>query len=87
MKDLGLLGRNLDSVVIIDNSAVSFQFQPNNGIECVPFIDDMQDRELIEMIPFLEYLSKKSVGGGEKEVRRRMFDSTLPCGMPRGRRS
>lgn len=62
MKDLGLLGRNLDSVVMIDNSAVSFQFQPKNGIECVPFVDDMQDRELFEMIPFLEYLSKQSVG-------------------------
>lgn len=66
MKDLGLLGRNLDSVVMIDNSAVSFRFQPKNGIECVPFIDDMQDRELFEMIPFLEYLSKQSVGVGRK---------------------
>ena len=64
VKDLGLLGRSLDSVVMIDNSAVSYQFQPMNGIECVPFIDDMSDRELLEMIPFLEYLAKKPVAVG-----------------------
>lgn len=80
MKDLGLLGRSLDSVVMIDNSAVSFQFQPRNGIECVPFIDDMQDRELIEMIPFLEYLSKKSVGE-RRGVDCRMCDSMWRCGI------
>ena len=64
VKDLGLLGRSLDSVVMIDNSAVSYQFQPMNGIECVPFIDDMSDRELAEMTPFLEYLAKKPVDMG-----------------------
>ncbi|KAK8814001.1 hypothetical protein WA538_000354, partial [Blastocystis sp. DL] len=59
VKDLGLLGRDLRSVVIIDNAAVSFKFQPRNGIECTPFIDNMADDELGEMTPFLEYLSKK----------------------------
>lgn len=62
VKDLGLLGRDLRSIVIIDNAAVSFKFQPRNGIECTPFIDNMKDEELSEMTPFLEYLSKKSVG-------------------------
>lgn len=68
VKDLGLLGRDLRSVVIIDNAAVSFKFQPRNGIECTPFIDNMADDELGEMTPFLEYLSKKPVGvAGERE--------------------
>ena len=48
VKDLGLLGRDLNSVVMIDNSATSYKFQPKNGIECVPFIDNKDDRELIE---------------------------------------
>ena len=61
IKDLGLLGRDLSSVIMIDNAAASFQRQPNNGIECIPFIDDFSDNELNEMIPFLEYLHKKPV--------------------------
>ena len=59
VKDLGLLGRELQSVVMIDNSKTSYKFQPKNGIECTPFIDNFEDRELLEMSPFLEYLSKK----------------------------
>ena len=47
---------------MIDNAAVSYKFQPKNGIECTPFIDNANDRELAEMTPFLEYLSKKPVG-------------------------
>lgn len=69
VKDLGLLGRDLNSVVMIDNSTTSYKFQPKNGIECVPFIDNKDDRELIEIIPFMEYLAKKQVGDacGDKE--------------------
>lgn len=62
VKDLGLLGRDLKSVIIIDNAAQSFKFQPRNGIECSAFIDDPEDRELTAMIPFLEYLASKDVG-------------------------
>lgn len=61
VKDLGLLGREMQSVVMIDNSKTSYKFQPKNGIECTPFIDNFEDRELLEMSPFLEYLSKKPV--------------------------
>ena len=61
MKDLGLLGRDLNSVVMIDNSATSYKFQPKNGIECIPFIDDENDKELVDILPFMEYLSKKHV--------------------------
>lgn len=61
MKDLSRLGRSLDSVVIIDNSRFSFQFQVRNGIECKAFINDLNDSELTELEPFLLYLSSKSV--------------------------
>ena len=59
VKDLGLLGRDLSKVVMIDNAATSFKFQPTNGIECTAFIDDKNDTELLQMIPFLEFLATK----------------------------
>lgn len=62
VKDLGLLGRDMKDVIMIDNAAQSYKFQPKNGIECTPFIDNFNDTELAEMTPFLEYLSKKNVG-------------------------
>lgn len=61
VKDLSLIGRNLNSVVIVDNSHKSFQFQPENGIECKPFVNDIGDCELSHLEPFLLYLSKKAV--------------------------
>lgn len=61
VKDLGLLGRNLESVIMIDNARISYKFQPKNGIECTPFIDDFSDTELWKLIPFLEHVSKKPV--------------------------
>lgn len=61
VKDLGLLGRDMKDVIMVDNAAISYKFQPLNGIECKPFINDFTDTELSEMTPFLEYLSKKNV--------------------------
>lgn len=61
IKDLGLLGRDLKSVIMVDNAADSYKFQPKNGIECTPFFNDFSDQELSLLTPFLEYLSKKSV--------------------------
>lgn len=61
VKDLGLLGRDLKEVIMIDNAATSFKFQPTNGIECTAFIDDKNDYELLSMIPFLEYVARKDV--------------------------
>lgn len=65
MKDLGLLGRDMKDVIMVDNAAISYKFQPLNGIECKPFINDFTDTELSEMTPFLEYLAKKNVGIGD----------------------
>lgn len=62
VKDLGLLGRDMSSVIMVDNAAQSFMFQPMNGIECTAFIDDMEDRELDEIAEFLEAIALKEVG-------------------------
>ena len=59
VKDLSLLGRKLESVVLIDNASESFVLQPQNGIECAPYFRDSDDKEFQNIIPFLQYLAKK----------------------------
>ena len=56
IKDLRLLGRNLKHVVIIDNSAQAFSFQPDNGILISSWFDDPNDKELDKLIPYLNQL-------------------------------
>ena len=46
VKDLRVLGRNLDRVLIIDNDARLFRNQPHNGYQIKSWTGDMQDREL-----------------------------------------
>ncbi|KAJ7536336.1 hypothetical protein O6H91_12G065300 [Diphasiastrum complanatum] len=58
VKDLSVLGRNLPRVIIIDNNPQSYALQPENAIPISSFIDDPKDRELTNLIPFLNSLSK-----------------------------
>lgn len=46
VKDLRVLGRNLDRVIIIDNDARLFRNQPQNGLQIKSWTGDMEDREL-----------------------------------------
>eukprot|EP00670_Eutreptiella_braarudii_P008855 CAMPEP_0174310684 /NCGR_PEP_ID=MMETSP0810-20121108/3204_1 /TAXON_ID=73025 ORGANISM="Eutreptiella gymnastica-like, Strain CCMP1594" /NCGR_SAMPLE_ID=MMETSP0810 /ASSEMBLY_ACC=CAM_ASM_000659 /LENGTH=270 /DNA_ID=CAMNT_0015418659 /DNA_START=32 /DNA_END=844 /DNA_ORIENTATION=+ len=57
VKDLSLLGRPLPKVIIIDNSPTSFLFQPRNSIQCTSWFDDMDDHELIDLLPVMEDLA------------------------------
>lgn len=54
VKDLSLIGRELRSTLIVDNSKASFLFQPECGIPCTSFIDDKSDRELYGLADWLE---------------------------------
>lgn len=58
VKDLSLIGRKLESTLIVDNSKASFLFQPQCGIPCTSFIDDKSDRELYDLADFLEKVAK-----------------------------
>jgi carboxy-terminal domain RNA polymerase II polypeptide A small phosphatase len=57
VKDLNLLGRDLKDSIIIDNSPASYLFHNDNAIPCESWFDDMDDRELLELLPFLESLA------------------------------
>jgi len=58
VKDLSKLGRDLPQVIIVDNSPASYIFHPENAIPCASWFDDMNDRELLDLIPLLEQLSQ-----------------------------
>mmetsp|Transcript_7786 Transcript_7786/g.26070 ORF Transcript_7786/g.26070 Transcript_7786/m.26070 type:complete len:304 (+) Transcript_7786:238-1149(+) len=56
VKDLTRLGRDMAGMIIVDNSPHSYIFQPENAIAIGTFIDDMEDRELLDLIPYLAAL-------------------------------
>lgn len=58
IKDLSKLGRDLANVIIVDNSNVSYMYQPQNALPCTSWMTDPEDNELMDMLPFLMCLSK-----------------------------
>nr|NP_001261912.1 herzog, isoform B [Drosophila melanogaster]M9PFN0.1 RecName: Full=Phosphatase Herzog [Drosophila melanogaster]AGB94605.1 herzog, isoform B [Drosophila melanogaster] len=58
IKDLNRLGRDLQKIVIVDNSPASYIFHPDNAVPVKSWFDDVTDCELRELIPLFEKLSK-----------------------------
>jgi len=61
VKDLGRMGRDINTIMIIDNSPHSFSFNPENAIPCESWFSDKNDRELLDLIPQLEQLADAKV--------------------------
>ena len=57
VKDLSKMGRNLEDIIILDNSPNSYFFQRNNGLPIISWYDDQLDRELYKYIEILEVLA------------------------------
>ena len=58
LKDLKKLGKNLKDIIIIDNCPISYELNEDNGIPIEAWYSDLEDNELLKLIPFLKYLSK-----------------------------
>lgn len=61
VKELSVLGRPLENVIIIDNSPAAYSSNPHNAIPVSSWFSDVHDSELMDMIPFLEDLASKKV--------------------------
>jgi len=58
VKDLTSLGRDLSQTVIVDNSPYSYAFHPQNAFPISSFIDNPNDNELLNAIPYLRELAR-----------------------------
>ncbi|RDA83896.1 hypothetical protein CP532_3360, partial [Ophiocordyceps camponoti-leonardi (nom. inval.)] len=56
IKDLSFLNRDLSKVIIIDTNPTYVRKQPENAIVLDPWKGDVKDKELVSLIPFLEYI-------------------------------
>lgn len=56
LKDLRIINRSLEKIVIVDNSVWSFARQLDNGIPVQPWSGDPFDVELRNLIPYLKVL-------------------------------
>ena len=58
IKDLKRLNRNLEDLIIIDNSPLAYAFDTENGLPIKTWYDDPQDTELKKIEPLIIFLSK-----------------------------
>ncbi|CAK8674538.1 CTD small phosphatase-like protein [Clavelina lepadiformis] len=58
VKDLSLIGRELNKMIIIDNSPASYIFHPDNAVPVISWFDDPSDTELLDLLPFLEAIAE-----------------------------
>ena len=54
IKDLRIIAnRHEKDIILVDNSAYSYGFQPYNGVPIVPYYDDPDDKQLEDLTDFL----------------------------------
>jgi len=61
VKDLSYLNRDLRHVIIVDNNPESYSYQPLNAVAIKPWQGDLEDAELLNLVPFLEAVVKEDI--------------------------
>ena len=57
VKNLNILNYNLKDLILLDNNPISYSFNKNNGIPIKSWHNDKNDKELIKIGNFLNFLS------------------------------
>mmetsp|Transcript_38787 Transcript_38787/g.77768 ORF Transcript_38787/g.77768 Transcript_38787/m.77768 type:complete len:355 (+) Transcript_38787:230-1294(+) len=58
VKDLTRLGRDLHKIIIVDNSPTSYMLQPQNAVPISSWFDDVEDRQLNNLLPWFVGVAK-----------------------------
>lgn len=61
IKDLSLLGRDLQRTIIVDNISENFLLQPDNGISIKSWYNDPDDDALMQLAPLLINIAQQEV--------------------------
>lgn len=57
IKDLSYLNRDIKDIIVIEDDVSKIKFHPDNVIQLSLFEGDKSDRELYDIIPFLEHIA------------------------------
>ena len=60
-KDLKKLDRDMKNLIIIDNNPKSYILNKENGVPIKTWVEDINDRELLRLIPYLIFLSSEKI--------------------------
>ena len=61
IKDLKILDRKLNNMIIIDNNPLSYDNNIDNGIPILSWYDNINDNELLKLLPLLKYMSSTNI--------------------------
>jgi len=73
-KDLNFLNRDLSKVIMVDTVAAHAKANPENSIIIPKWKGELGDKELVSLIPFLEYIHTMNVPDVRKAIQ--SFDGT-----------
>ncbi|WBW70746.1 TIM23 translocase complex subunit Tim50 [Schizosaccharomyces osmophilus] len=57
IKDLSYLNRPLSKVIMVDTNPDAYSKQPDNAVSMIPWKGNPKDRELVGLIPLLEFIA------------------------------
>lgn len=80
VKDLSYLNRDLRHVIIVDTNPSSYSRQKYNGVAIKPWDGDLNDTELLSLVPFLEAVFKEDIQD-VREVIKGMEGHNIPARM------
>jgi len=80
IKDLSYLNRDLRHVILVDTNPNAYSQQKYNGIAIKPWDGDLNDTELLNLVPFLEAVFKEDIQD-VREVIRGMEGHNIPARM------